>query len=163
MCHAVRRWALDHPHEYALVYGSPVPGYRAPEDTVGPASRVTIVLSRIVQDASDYRTLRPATVERPLPPLTPAAADEGRRLAEVAFPSVDEVIALRALAVWTQLFGMVSFELFGHFHGVVDDPEPVFAAWCSKPADSSDFPLPASGAGRGGRTATTRRNPRRSI
>ncbi len=126
VCHAVRRWALDHPHEYALVYGSPVPGYRAPEDTVGPASRVTIVLSRIVQDASDDRSLRPATVEHPLPPLAPAAADEGRRFAELAFPSVDEVIALRALAVWTQLFGMVSFELFGHFHGVVDDPEPVF-------------------------------------
>ena len=28
-----------HPHEYALLYGSPVPGYRAPGDTVEPASR----------------------------------------------------------------------------------------------------------------------------
>jgi AcrR family transcriptional regulator len=40
-CHAVRRWALGHPHEYALIYGSPVPGYQAPRATVGPASRVT--------------------------------------------------------------------------------------------------------------------------
>ena len=39
-CGAARSWALEHPHEYALVYGSPVPGYRAPQDTVGPASRV---------------------------------------------------------------------------------------------------------------------------
>src|SRR5688500_11648060 len=31
VCHAVRDWALAAPHEYALVYGSPVPGYRAPE------------------------------------------------------------------------------------------------------------------------------------
>src|SRR5215471_7951252 len=29
-CRAVREWALAHPHEYALVYGSPVPGYQAP-------------------------------------------------------------------------------------------------------------------------------------
>ena len=36
-CAAVRAWALDHPHEYALVYGSPVPGYAAPEATIGPA------------------------------------------------------------------------------------------------------------------------------
>ena len=30
-CRAVRDWALANPHEYALVYGSPVPGYEAPE------------------------------------------------------------------------------------------------------------------------------------
>src|ERR1700743_2133251 len=40
--HAIRGWALAHPHEYALIYGSPVPGYRAPQATVGPASRVPL-------------------------------------------------------------------------------------------------------------------------
>src|SRR5580698_7394444 len=25
VCRAIRRWALDHPHEYALLYGSPIP------------------------------------------------------------------------------------------------------------------------------------------
>src|SRR5205823_12105109 len=38
-CRAVRDWALAHPHEYALVYGSPVPGYEAPEQPIEPASR----------------------------------------------------------------------------------------------------------------------------
>ena len=33
---ALRAWALARPHEYALIYGSPVPGYAAPADTVGP-------------------------------------------------------------------------------------------------------------------------------
>ncbi|MEM7288279.1 MAG: TetR/AcrR family transcriptional regulator, partial [Actinomycetota bacterium] len=33
IAHAVRGWALAHPHEYALIYGTPVPGYEAPEDT----------------------------------------------------------------------------------------------------------------------------------
>jgi hypothetical protein len=33
-CRAARAWALAHPHEYALIYGSPVPGYAAPQDTV---------------------------------------------------------------------------------------------------------------------------------
>ncbi|WP_374935470.1 TetR-like C-terminal domain-containing protein [Streptomyces sp. SM13] len=37
---AVRERGLAHPHEYALIYGSPVPGHIAPTDTVGPASRV---------------------------------------------------------------------------------------------------------------------------
>ena len=34
-CHAVRDWAKAHPHEYALIYGSPVPGYQAPQETIG--------------------------------------------------------------------------------------------------------------------------------
>src|SRR4051812_26619181 len=50
-CEAVRRWALAHPHEYALIYGSPVPGYVAPDTTVPPASRVGLVLIGIVRDA----------------------------------------------------------------------------------------------------------------
>jgi AcrR family transcriptional regulator len=47
-CQAVRVWALAHPHEYALIYGSPVPGYAAPVDTIAPASRVPIVLVTIL-------------------------------------------------------------------------------------------------------------------
>src|ERR1700751_3729917 len=47
-CRAVRAWALAHPHEYALVYGSPVPGYQAPERTIGPASRSAVVFGKII-------------------------------------------------------------------------------------------------------------------
>src|SRR5215203_3165343 len=41
-CHGARDWALARPAEYALIYGSPVPGYAAPDDTVGPALRPTV-------------------------------------------------------------------------------------------------------------------------
>src|ERR1700743_3471809 len=34
----VRAWARAHPHEYALLYGTPVPGYSAPQATVAPAA-----------------------------------------------------------------------------------------------------------------------------
>ena len=37
-CRAARAWAVAHPHEYALIYGSPVPGYQAPADTIAPAA-----------------------------------------------------------------------------------------------------------------------------
>src|ERR1700734_3117882 len=38
---AVRRWAVAHPAGWALLYGSPVPGYHAPpERTVGVGTRV---------------------------------------------------------------------------------------------------------------------------
>src|SRR5689334_538492 len=32
LAHALRGWALDDPHRYFLVYGTPVPGYHAPDD-----------------------------------------------------------------------------------------------------------------------------------
>ena len=44
-CHAIRDWARANPHEYALIYGSPVPGYRAPEATIGPAARVPLAFA----------------------------------------------------------------------------------------------------------------------
>ena len=40
VCEAVHAWALANAHEYALIYGSPVPGYAAPEATIDPASRL---------------------------------------------------------------------------------------------------------------------------
>ena len=47
---AIREWAVAHPHDYALIYGSPVPGYRAPEATIAPAARVSLVALRIMYD-----------------------------------------------------------------------------------------------------------------
>jgi AcrR family transcriptional regulator len=49
--HAVREWALAEPHQWALIYGSPVPGYQAPQDTIGPATRVILQIAAIIQDA----------------------------------------------------------------------------------------------------------------
>ena len=45
VCRAVRHWAVAHPYEYALLYGSPVPGYAAPQDTIDPATRVYAALA----------------------------------------------------------------------------------------------------------------------
>jgi AcrR family transcriptional regulator len=125
-CHAVRNWALEHHHEYALVYGSPVPGYRAPQDTVGPASRVTLVIAAIVRDAAAGGALRGPFAPEYAPALSIAAAAEAGRLGPVALPGVPDDAIVRALVAWTQLFGSVSFELFGHLVGVVEDAGALF-------------------------------------
>src|SRR6266498_1627499 len=38
ICNAFRRWALDNPADFALIFGSPVPDYQAPEPVTGPAA-----------------------------------------------------------------------------------------------------------------------------
>jgi AcrR family transcriptional regulator len=122
-CRAVRDWALAHPHEYSLVYGSPVPGYRAPEQTIGPASRVAAVLGKIISDAQAGGVLAPLALG-----LAPPGsfAPDAARLRESVLPEVPDEVAARALATWASVFGLVSFELFGQFENVVTDPSAYF-------------------------------------
>ncbi|MCX5138485.1 TetR/AcrR family transcriptional regulator [Streptomyces sp. NBC_00338] len=116
---AVRDWALAHPHEYALIYGSPVPGYTAPQATVGPASRVGLTLIAIVVEAHEAQGIA-------LPPLAGELRPEAERLAADLAPGLPPAAAARLVAAWSQLFGLVSFEIFGQFNRVVEDREVFF-------------------------------------
>ncbi|RZS30549.1 TetR family transcriptional regulator [Herbihabitans rhizosphaerae] len=44
LAHAIRKWALDDPQRYLLIYGTPVPGYHAPDDTTTISDKVMVVL-----------------------------------------------------------------------------------------------------------------------
>ena len=113
--HAVRTWALAHPHEYALIYGSPVPGYRAPQDTIAPASRVPNVLVGIIAEMSASGAAPPET---PVPAPVAAAI---RPVQATLGGAVSDDLMLRGLAAWGALFGTTSLELYGHLHNVVAD------------------------------------------
>ncbi|MFL6118601.1 TetR/AcrR family transcriptional regulator [Actinophytocola sp.] len=114
---AIRAWAVARPHEYALIYGSPVPGYVAPQDTVLPSIRPVVVLGAILEDAYDAGRLAPADLEEPRPVLRPELA----RIAAVVAPHAGEALMARALIAWTELFGALSFELFGRFKNTITD------------------------------------------
>lgn len=119
---AVRSWAIAHPHDYALVYGTPVPGYAAPGDTASPAARVSLAALRIVADgvAAGEVDIRSA---RPIAKATRRDMAGLRAATSIELP--DEVL-LRVLLAWTTVFGTISFELFGHLHTVVEDYEAFF-------------------------------------
>ncbi|HWH01726.1 MAG TPA: TetR/AcrR family transcriptional regulator [Pilimelia sp.] len=119
-CHGVRGWALRHPHEYALIYGSPVPGYQAPQDTVPPATRIPLLIGGILRDAV-ATTAVPAG--DPLPERLRADLTGVR---DLAAPGVPEEIFARGMTAWIQLFGAVSFELFGQLNNTVVEREAFF-------------------------------------
>ena len=119
-CHAVRAWALAHPHEYALIYGSPVPGYQAPQTTVTSAVRVARVLGGLLTDAGPQAR----AAGGPVPP--PGLAGQAGVVADAIAPGVPGTVIIRGLIAWTQLFGMISFELFGQLVGSVDPAEEFF-------------------------------------
>ena len=115
---AVRRWAFDHRHEYSLIYGSPVPGYVAPTDTIDPAGRVGLLLAGILADAARSGALGPVPAPAPVgDPLTAGLADQ---------LGADGIHAAAGVQAWTWLFGTISFELFGHYENVVVDRDAWF-------------------------------------
>jgi AcrR family transcriptional regulator len=117
VAHAVRDWSVAQPHEYALIYGSPVPGYAAPQDTVEPSIRPVIVLGEILNDAHNAGALT-GTFAAPPPELL---LPEIRQVRDLVAPDVSEAAMVRALISWTELFGAVSFELFGRFNNTITD------------------------------------------
>jgi AcrR family transcriptional regulator len=123
VCRAVRDWALAHPHEYALVYGSPVPGYQAPQQTIAHAARAATVYGKIISDA--YRA---GALDQPgmCPPPPASFAPDAARLRDSVMAEVPDDVAAGAVASWASLFGMVSFELFGQFENVITDRSAFF-------------------------------------
>jgi AcrR family transcriptional regulator len=120
---AIRKWAKSNPNEYALLYGSPVPGYEAPPFTVEPAARVALVLASVVAGAwrdphAEAMFDRDGTKTKGL--LETHALD-------AVMPGVPESVRALSLMVWSQIFGCISFELFGHYKGSVRNANRFFA------------------------------------
>jgi AcrR family transcriptional regulator len=117
---AVRDWALAKPAEYALLYGSPVPGYAAPQATVTAAIRTPAVLAGIVADGYAAGLVSGDEPGSPaVRPPEPVRADLARIRDGLPAALPDRLIVL-ALTSWLQLFGNVSFELFGQFNNTID-------------------------------------------
>ena len=122
LCRATRDWSLARPHEYALLYGSPIPGYAAPQDTVESAQRVLLVAVAIVRDG-----LQRGVIEVPNERLPKAVRAD---LATVSsYPGIEDVAPAalaRLMTVWATLFGTLSFELFGRFNNALEDLDAYF-------------------------------------
>ncbi|AZK93054.1 MULTISPECIES: TetR/AcrR family transcriptional regulator [Streptomyces] len=116
LAHTLRDWALADPQRYLLVYGTPVPGYHAPEDITGISSEIMAVLL----DAC--AALAPAG---PPTPFDSHLADH--RNWAGAHPAPPAALHL-ALAFWTRVHGLLSLELSGHFAGMDFEPALFFAA-----------------------------------
>jgi AcrR family transcriptional regulator len=114
----VREWGHRHPHEWALVYGSPVPGYQGSPATTAASLQVTQVLCQIFVDAGPGPTH--------LPPAGPALAASVGPIEADLLPGLSPQVITGALMAWSQLFGMVSLELFGHYVGATTDFDAVF-------------------------------------
>ncbi len=137
VCEAVRGWALAQPHEYALIYGSPVPGYIAPDATLPAASRVGLVFIGIIRAAHEGHHLAAG------PPLPAELRAEATRMAADHAPDLPPETVTALVAAWAELYGLIGFELFGQFNRVVEDREPFFRHAVTRLAHSVGLEVPA--------------------
>lgn len=130
---SVREWALAHPAEYGLLYGTPVPGYSAPPETVALASAIVLLLVDVVADGGDRLAPIPATVPEPV------RADL-RALIDQRPGGLGEDRLARVFAGWTQLFGLVGFEVFGRLDETVTARAAYFEHQAALMADLAGLP-----------------------
>ncbi|MET7319266.1 TetR/AcrR family transcriptional regulator [Streptomyces sp. NPDC005549] len=118
LAHALRAWALDDPQRYFLIFGTPVPGYHAPDDITEIAAETMAVI-----------------VDAAAAPPSPGGGTDGAFDAHLDThrqwagdrPAPAPVLH-RALSFWSRLHGVLSLELAGQFTGMGFDPALLFEA-----------------------------------
>jgi AcrR family transcriptional regulator len=108
---AARQWAIDQPASWALLYGSPVPGYRAPADrTVGPGTRVVAALLDAIGEGLRSGAIPDSEMTVP----QTLSADLDRLREEFGFAGGDAAI-VKGFVLWAGLVGAISLEVFGQY------------------------------------------------
>ncbi|WP_405533174.1 TetR/AcrR family transcriptional regulator [Streptomyces avidinii] len=123
LARVLRHWALEDPHRYFLIYGTPVPGYHAPQDITAISTELMAVL------------LETCVAAGPAAPPTPGAEPDpfDRHLADhrewaASHPDAPPSALHLALTFWSRLHGVLSLELAGHFTGMGLDPALLYEA-----------------------------------
>jgi AcrR family transcriptional regulator len=120
----LRGWALEHPHQWGLIFGTPVPGYEAPDDTVEPYARVAAALVRPLVAAEEAGRLRPdQRDERKVSDELAAAVEP---VSEGLLPGMPVEKVVLVVETWTTLIGTISLEVFGHWRNTVLEPGLLF-------------------------------------
>jgi AcrR family transcriptional regulator len=120
---AARWWAVDQPACWALLYGSPVPGYQAPaEMTVGPGTRVVGAVFDAVASGIAAGAVAVSKSQAP----QPMSSDFDRVRDEFGF-AADDATVLKCFLLWAALVGAISLEVFGQYGAdTLTDPAVVF-------------------------------------
>lgn len=116
-----------------LLYGTPVPGYSAPQETVGPASTVIFILTGIAASS-------PATGESAGAALPSTVRTDMERLIDQQGGGISPASLERVFASWTHLYGLVSFEVFGRLEGTIEARRDYFAHPMGLMADLASLP-----------------------
>ena len=155
-CRAFRSWALAHPREFGLLFGTPLPGLESLHD--GPET------ADVVAECAGKFSLEFLTLffelwsKHPFPVPADAEIDPDLlaqlvRYRDALGADLPAGAVLTFLRCWVRLYGMVSLEVFGHLHFALDDASALFDYTLTELAGlvGLEYPVtrdPSPGAGR---------------
>lgn len=116
---AYRQWAVNHPVDFQLNYGNPIPGYVAPgEITVPAVVRSFSVTVGLIEEIFQRGMATPTPPYDRVPEAIRATIDEV--IAQDGYPITPLSMYLGVVG-WGQLHGIIMLELFNHIQPVVGD------------------------------------------
>lgn len=116
LAEALRAWALRRPHEFQLIYGTPIPGYVAPPETIPAAGAVAAPFLNCMG-------------RRWVPGFDQIRSEGSEGLHAVARDAgISTSAAAAVVAAISELVGFVAHELAGHFVGMADPAGGLYEA-----------------------------------
>ena len=118
---AYREWAITHPNRFLLIFGTPIPGYAAPEGgpTVDANRRMGEALFMVAAEGWARDEIR-------VPPIGREVTASERELANMIASRVPrfppELIPV-LLGTWAHFHGLVTLEVLEQLHWMYPDPE----------------------------------------
>ena len=124
---AYRAWALSYPIDFQLIYGNPIPGYEAPEESTTPAAtRSFIVIASLIAQVMETPEFSPeAEYSRVPPELAPHFQALGLQLQEMGVNLPQLALYLTTVG-WPLIHGIIMLELFNHLQPVVGDVDVLY-------------------------------------
>jgi AcrR family transcriptional regulator len=115
---AYRRWAIEQPHRYRLLFAAPLIGYDAhTAELVNEAQAAMNVLLDVLST-------------RPAPELPSVPSQLAKAIAvwttSQGVPAIPPAVALHAIHIWTRMHGHVRLEIDGTFESMGLDPRLIF-------------------------------------
>jgi AcrR family transcriptional regulator len=134
-CITFREWALANVARYELLFGTPVPGYVAPDDRTTIAARR--IMAVVIGEAARLPATRARTRRRGnLPSAVAPSPDQ--------WSGADDVpveVLYDAVTMWTRLHGFISLELRGHLGAIIESTEQMYLLEVEALLDDVSGPL----------------------
>jgi AcrR family transcriptional regulator len=125
ICRAYRQWSLRNPSDFALIFGTPVPGYQPNADVIAAASRLTAVAVEVFSAAVEAGAAVPGRTQVP-PDLE--VGELWQTLVGDRASSEDARLAGIALNAWASLLGFLVAEVFGSLRQLIEDTDELYLA-----------------------------------
>ncbi len=123
-CQAFRRWAIAHPAEFGMIFGTPLPGVNLyHEDPLMECGmRFGGIFMRLFVELWRIRPFPVPSEDE----IAPEFRDQLARYGEQLGTDLPLGVLQTFLRCWVSLYGTVTLEVFGHMRFALDNPAQMF-------------------------------------